>query len=62
MTNEKQHIHCGTPECCQSCIPDSMWRRIKDRITNIYSTIKGIGIYLKHGHRGLRSRELNRRK
>ena len=60
--NTNEHIYCGTPDCCQTCIPDSIGRRIKDRVSNIYSYLKGIGVYLMHGDKRVRSRERNRTK
>jgi len=63
--NTKEHIYCGTPECCQTCETsklDVIRRRIKDKVSNIYSTLKGIGVYLKHGHVELRSNKRNRTK
>lgn len=56
------HAYCGTPDCCGSCKTAIVGSRIKRIVSNIYSYCKGIGVYLKYGHQGLRSKRRNRRK
>ena len=63
--NTNEHIYCGTPDCCQTCDTaeiSGIHRRIKDKVSNIYSYLKGIGVYLMHGDKRVRSRERNRTK